>query len=42
MASWKNTVTVVNGDTVNGFTGPQFFYVPASYVDVGNATLLGG
>lgn len=42
MASWKNNVTVVNGDSVNGFTGPQFFYVPASYVDAGNATLLGG
>ena len=42
MASWKNTVIVSNGDSVNSFTGPQFAYVPASYVDAGNATLLGG
>lgn len=42
MASWKNIVTVVNGDSVNGFIGPQFPYVPASYVDAGNATLLSG
>lgn len=43
MASWKNVVDTISVDSmVNSFTGPTFPYVPASYVDPGNATLLAG
>ena len=43
MASWRNTVDTVSADSmVYSFTGPVFPYVPASYVDPGNTTLLSG
>ena len=43
MASWRNVPDTVSADSiVHGFTGPKFPYVPASYVDPGNAALLSG
>ncbi|MDB4906138.1 MAG: hypothetical protein JWO05_922 [Gemmatimonadetes bacterium] len=40
MASWKAVVDTAANTAC--FTGPQFPYVPASYVDAGNAALLSG
>ncbi len=42
MASWRTEFDSITPNTrARCFTGPRFPYVPASYVDAGNATLLG-